>query len=140
MIKVSIQSDQQKNIISFTMKGHAMENRDAILAGEAYDMVCNSTSVLSQSVIIGLDEVLNLNVNYEIGEGYLKVDLNGFTREEIKKAQVLLKTFEKSLESLILDTKNNEIQYGSNLSIERCSANVIPLNNGNFNVILCDWK
>ena len=65
-------------------------------------MVCNSTSVLSQSVIIGLDEVLNLNVNYEIGEGYLKVDLNGFTREEIKKAQVLLKTFEKSLESLIL--------------------------------------
>ena len=102
MIKVSIQSDKQKNIISFTMKGHAMENRDAILAGEAYDMVCNSTSVLSQSVIIGLDEVLNLNVNYEIGEGYLKVELNGFTREEIKKAQVLLKTFEKSLESLIL--------------------------------------
>lgn len=102
MIKVSIQSDKQKNIISFTMKGHAMENRDAILAGEAYDMVCNSISVLSQSVIIGLDEVLNLNVNYEIGEGYLKVDLNGFTREEIKKAQVLLKTFEKSLESLIL--------------------------------------
>ena len=96
MIKVSIQSDKQKNIISFTMKGHAMENRDAILAGEAYDMVCNSTSVLSQSVIIGLDEVLNLNVNYEIGEGYLKVDLNGFTREEIKKA------LEKSLESLIL--------------------------------------
>ena len=102
MIKVSIQFDKQKNIISFTMKGHAMENRDAILAGEAYDMVCNSISVLSQSVIIGLDEVLNLNVNYEIGEGYLKVDLNGFTREEIKKAQVLLKTFEKSLESLIL--------------------------------------
>ena len=102
MIKVSIQSDKQKNIISFTMKGHAMENRDAILAGEAYDMVCTSRSVLSQSVIIGLDEVLNLNVNYEIGEGYLKVDLNGFTREEIKKAQVLLKTFEKSLESLIL--------------------------------------
>ena len=102
MIKVSIQSDKQKNIISFTMKGHAMENRDAILAGEAYDMVCNSIAVLSQSVIIGLDEVLNLNVNYEIGEGYLKVDLNGFTREEIKKAQVLLKTFEKSLESLIL--------------------------------------
>ena len=102
MIKVSIQSDKQKNIMSFTMKGHAMENRDAILPGEAYEMGCNSTSVLSQSVIIGLDEVLNLNVNYEIGEGYLKVDLNGFTREEIKKAQVLLKTFEKSLESLIL--------------------------------------
>ena len=29
-------------------------------------MVCNSVSVLSQSAIIGLDEVLKLNVNYEI--------------------------------------------------------------------------
>ncbi len=102
MIRISIKSDKQENIISFTIKGHAMENRDAILAGEAYDMVCNSVSVLSQSVIIGLDEVLSLNVNYEIGEGYLKVDLNGFTKEEIEEAQVLLKTFEKSLESLIL--------------------------------------
>ena len=65
-------------------------------------MVCNSVSVLGQSVIIGLDEVLKLNVNYEIGEGHLKVDLEGLNVDEKEKAQVILKTFEKSLESVIL--------------------------------------
>ncbi len=65
-------------------------------------MICNSVSVLSQSAIIGLDEVLKLNVNYEMSDGYLKLDLNGFTQEEIVEAQVLLKTFEMSLASLVL--------------------------------------
>ena len=97
MIRVKFQS-KEDNIISFTIKGHAMECRDAILAGEAYDMICNSVSVLSQSAIIGLDEVLKLNVNYEMSDGYL----NGFTHEEIVEAQVLLKTFEMSLASLVL--------------------------------------
>ena len=36
MIRVKFQS-KEDNIISFTIKGHAMECRDAILAGEAYD-------------------------------------------------------------------------------------------------------
>ena len=101
MIRVKFQS-KEDNIISFTIKGHAMECRDAILAGEAYDMICNSVSVLSQSAIIGLDEVLKLNVNYEIRDGYLALDLNGFTQEEIEQSQVLLRTFEKSIESTIL--------------------------------------
>lgn len=65
-------------------------------------MICNSVSVLSQSVIIGLDEVLELNSTYEIQDGYLKLDLQDFNLEELNQAQVLLKTFEKSLESVIL--------------------------------------
>ena len=89
-------------IVSISINNHALIGREAILAGDAYDMVCNSVSVLSQSVIIGLDEVLKLNVNYEVSDGYLALDLKGFTPEEIEQAQVLLKTFEKSLESVIL--------------------------------------
>jgi uncharacterized protein YsxB (DUF464 family) len=77
-------------------------NNDIALVGEAFDMVCNSVSVLSQSVVIGLDEVLKLNSTYEIGDGYLKLDLQDFNQEELEQAQVLLKTFEKSLESVIL--------------------------------------
>ncbi|MGL5615336.1 MAG: ribosomal-processing cysteine protease Prp [Sarcina sp.] len=100
MIKIRIQS-QNNNIISFCINDHALRDREAILVGEAYDMVCNSVSVLSQSVLIGLDEVLKLNVSYEIADGYLKLDLSEFTLEEIKSAQVLLKTFEKSIESVI---------------------------------------
>ena len=101
MIKVIIKLKNQ-NITSISINNHALEDREAILAGDAYDMVCNSVSVLGQSVIIGLDEVLKLNVNYEIGEGHLKVDLEGLNVDEKEKAQVILKTFEKSLESVIL--------------------------------------
>lgn len=106
MIKVKIVK-KNNDIVNFVINNHAMpEGRDfqtdACLVGEAFDMVCNSVSVLSQSVIIGLDEVLKLNCNYEMGDGYLKVDLHDFEDEEIQQAQVLLKTFEKSLESVIL--------------------------------------
>ena len=101
MIEIRIES-KNENIITFKINNHALIGREAILAGDAYDMVCNSVSVLSQSVVIGLDEVLKLNVNYEIRDGYLALDLNGFTQEEIEQSQVLLRTFEKSIESTIL--------------------------------------
>lgn len=87
--------------MSFDILSHALENREAILAGDAYDMICNSVSVLSQSVIIGLDEVLKLNVNYQIKDGFLSMNLEGLTLEQIKQAQVLLKTFELSIISTI---------------------------------------
>ena len=69
MIEIRIES-KNENIMSFRINNHALIGREAILAGDAYDMVCNSVSVLSQSVVIGLDEVLKLNVNYEIRDGY----------------------------------------------------------------------
>lgn len=106
MINVKI-NQHKGNIIGFIIDNHAMPadrdfNNDIALVGEAFDMVCNSVSVLSQSVVIGLDEVLKLNSTYEIGDGYLKLDLQDFNQEELEQAQVLLKTFEKSLESVIL--------------------------------------
>lgn len=101
MIEIKIRSEKD-TILSFSINNHALIDRDAIMAGDAYDMICNTVSVLSQSVIIGFDEVLKLNVNYEMKDGYLALDLNGFTHEEIEQGQVLLKTFAKSLESVIL--------------------------------------
>ena len=106
MIKVKIKQHNDI-IVGFVINGHAMDgdrdfSNDSALIGEAFDMICNSVSVLSQSVIIGLDEVLKLNSTYEINDGYLKLDLQDFTQEELNQAQVLLRTFEKSLESVIL--------------------------------------
>lgn len=101
MIEIKTRSKNQ-NIVSFSINNHALIEREAILAGDAYDMICNSVSVLSQSVIIGLDEVLKLNVNYEIGDGHLALNLDGFTQKEVEQAQVLLKTFKLSVESTIL--------------------------------------
>lgn len=106
MITIKIKTNKS-NIMSFDILSHALENREAILAGDAYDMICNSVSVLSQSVIIGLDEVLKLNVNYQIKDGFLSMNLEGLSLEQIKQAQVLLKTFELSIISTIqsLDEK-----------------------------------
>ena len=106
MITVKI-NEKKSKIVGFVMDGHALsEDRDfssdSALVGEAFDLICNSVSVLSQSVIIGLDEVLKLNSTYEIKDGYLKLDLQDFNEEELDEAQVLLRTFEKSLESVIL--------------------------------------
>lgn len=105
MIKAKI-FYKNNDITGFVIDNHAMPgdrdfNNDALLVGEAFDMVCNSVSVLSQSVLIGIDEVLKLNCTYEIADGYLKLDLTDFSKEELGKSQVLLKTFEKSLESVI---------------------------------------
>lgn len=105
MIRAKINFKDNK-ILGFVIDNHAMPedrdfNNDVLLVGEAFDMVCNSVSVLSQSVLIGIDEVLKLNCTYEIGDGYLKLDLSDFSEEELAKSQVLLKTFEKSLESVI---------------------------------------
>jgi len=106
MVKVKIKQHNE-NIVGFVMNGHALcDDREfssePALVGEAFDLICNSVSVLAQSVIIGLDEVLKLNSTYEINDGYLKLDLQDFNQEELSQAQVLLKTFEMSLESVIL--------------------------------------
>ncbi|MGL5150273.1 MAG: ribosomal-processing cysteine protease Prp [Clostridium sp.] len=110
MIRVEIQS-KNNEILGFIINNHAMPGdrdfrNDEILVGETFDMICNTVSVLSQSVIIGLDEVLNLNVSYEMMDGYLKLDLRDLSQEELASSQVLLKTFEKSLESTILSLDN----------------------------------
>ena len=106
MITVKI-NEKESKIVGFVMDGHALSDdrdfsSDSALVGEAFDLICNSVSVLSQSVIIGLDEVLKLNSTYEMKDGYLKLDLQDFNEEELDEAQVLLRTFEKSLESVIL--------------------------------------
>lgn len=115
MIKLDIYKNKDI-IFGFKIQNHALREREAILVGEAYDMVCNSISVLSQSVLIGLDEVLKLNVPYEMSDGYIKLDLKELDEVELQKAQVLLKTFELSVESILVSLeqsfgKNKADQY-----------------------------
>ena len=110
MIEIRIES-KNENIMSFRINNHALIGREAILAGDAYDMVCNSVSVLSQSVVIGMEEVLKLPVKYEVKDGFLSLNLHNLKNEDIKKGQILLLTFEKSLESLIMSL---DVSFGKN--------------------------
>lgn len=111
MIKITIISKNELSL-GFKIQGHALSRREIeSTTGEAYDMICNSVSVLSQSAVIGMEEVLKLPVKYEIEDGFLNVNLSSLTTEEIGRAQVLLLTFEKSLESLRMSLENS---FGKN--------------------------
>ena len=102
MIKVEV---FKKDSISygFKIKGHALSREQMESEkGDVYDLVCNSVSVLSQSTVIGVTEVLGLPVKYDTQDGFLHMNLFNLKAEEVESAQVLLLTFEKSLESVIM--------------------------------------
>ena len=111
MIKVTIL--QKGNIsLGFKISGHALSREEIEnTIGDAYDLICNSVSVLSQSAVIGMEEVLKLPIKYEINDGYLSLNLSDLKENEIEKGQVLLKTFEKSMESLMMSL---EASFGKN--------------------------
>ena len=112
MIKIII--FKQKEIsLGFKIEGHALSREEMeSTTGDAYDMICNSVSVLSQSVVIGMEEVLKLPVKYEVKDGFLSLNLHNLKNEDIKKGQILLLTFEKSLESLIMSL---DVSFGKNI-------------------------
>ena len=111
MIKIII--FKQKDIsLGFKISGHALSREEIEnTIGDAYDLICNSVSVLSQSAVIGMQEVLKLPIKYEINDGFLSLDLTNLKNEDIEKGQVLLLTFEKSLESLMMSL---EASFGKN--------------------------
>lgn len=107
MIKVTV---FKKDGISygFKIKGHALSREQMESeTGDVYDLVCNSVSVLSQSAVIGIREVLKLPVKYDIKDGFLQMNLFNLKAEEVKSTQVLLLTFEKSLESVIMSLETS---------------------------------
>lgn len=102
MIKV-VSFKRNSLSIGFKIEGHALSRKEMEnTSGDAYDMICNSVSVLSQGILIGMVEVLKLPVKYEINDGFLSLDLSTLNEEMIMQGQTLLLTFEKSIESVIM--------------------------------------
>lgn len=102
MIKIIILKNKDLSL-GFKIEGHALSKEEIEnTVGDAYDLICNSVSVLSQSVLIGMGEVLKLPIKYEINDGFLSLDISKLNEDEICKGQLLLLTFEKSLESLMM--------------------------------------
>lgn len=102
MIKIIILKNKDLSL-GFKIEGHALSKEEIEnTIGDAYDLICNSVSVLSQSVLIGMEEVLKLPIKYEINDGFLSLDISKLNEDEICKGQILLLTFEKSLQSLMM--------------------------------------
>ncbi len=70
------------------------------------DVVCAAISALSQSTLIGLKEVMHLNVDYRLKDGLLECNL----REKNECAQTMLKTLYETLFQL-------SRQYPKNVSV-----------------------
>ena len=79
-------------------KGHA--DYDSL----GKDIVCAGVSVLTQSIFIGLTEVINSDFDYKINDkkAYLYLNVSKYNDSDMKKAQILFLTFMYSIESLIL--------------------------------------
>lgn len=93
----------ESNIIGFEVSGHSG------YAEVGSDIVCSAISTLSQSICVGLDNVLNLNPEIVIDErsAYLKCSLpKTLTKEQNAQAQILLATFEQSVNILLTGDKN----------------------------------
>jgi hypothetical protein len=87
------------NLVSVRLSGHAGS------VDSGYDLVCCAVSVLSQSILIGIIEVLNFDVQYSVDDGFLSFSLENMKKSDIEKCQVLMNT-------MLLGLKNIELNYG----------------------------
>ena len=96
------------DIVGYEGEGHSG------YASAGYDIVCAGISALTQTTLLGLVNVLNVPVDYTIGEagGYMSVALaDNATDEQIEQAQVLMLTLYQGLDSIAYS-------YPGNLQIE----------------------
>ncbi|AYD41013.1 ribosomal-processing cysteine protease Prp [Clostridium fermenticellae] len=92
------------NFVSARLKGHAESTN------QEFDMVCSAVSVISQTILIGMLEVLKVNAEYTIDNGFLDFSIERLSDENIEECQVLIKT-------MLLGLKNLEISYGDYIKI-----------------------
>ena len=94
---------KKDRISGFEISGHTG------YAEEGSDIVCSAVSSVSQMALLGIKDVLKLNVFFEISDGFLKLSLGKNVENE--SAQVLLKSMEKSLREI-------QKEYGNYVKLE----------------------
>lgn len=92
MIKITI-FKKDNFIAGYQIKGHSG------YAQEGHDIVCSGVSVASQMTLLGLKEILNLDVESNMDDGFLVVRLDSKDFQN-QSAQVLLLSMEKTLEDI----------------------------------------
>ena len=106
MVKVEFFRSSGK-IVSFKIKGHAMPRE----AQMEVDLVCAAISAISQTTVIGIEEVLKIKAKYDIEDGFLNLNLENQTLEDVERCQVLLET-------MVLGLKSIEITYSDYIKVE----------------------
>ena len=103
MITINIKRNEKNEIVSFSLNGHAGYDVNG------KDIVCAAVSAVTNMVLIGLNEKLGVDLNFEKSDGgYLKVELSDKTEfGKMKSAQVLL----ESMVTEFLDLESNFKEY-----------------------------
>ena len=88
MITINIKRNKENQIVSFSLNGHAGYDVNG------KDIVCAAVSAVVNMVLIGLNEILKIKLNFEKAEGgYIKVELPAnINFEKMISAQVLLES------------------------------------------------
>jgi len=87
MTKVEFFRKENGDITKYIVKGHTGYD------DHGKDIVCAAISVLAQTGVVSLSEVLNIPVEYTIDDGYIEVELPAdIDIENWSKAQIVLQT------------------------------------------------
>lgn len=106
MINVKIKRNNQNQIVSYSVSGHAQT------APHGEDLVCAAVSVLAQTTILGFYQVLGQQPGYQISEGDLHLNVNdSLTKTQRREATVLLET-------MLVGLKNIQQQYPKIIAID----------------------
>lgn len=106
MVKVEIKRDKSNNIVSFKYSGHAGYGK----VGEG-DIVCSAVSVLAQTAVQGLKMVADIDIKYQIKDGYLSCQLP----KELDEKQLLMG--KAILETMYIGIKNIEENYKKHIDV-----------------------
>lgn len=106
MVKIEINRNNAKHIVSFKLSGHA----GYVKPGEV-DMVCAAVSVLAQTAVQGLKMVADIDIKYEIKDGFLNCRLP----KELSERQQLMST--AILETMYVGLKNIEENYRKHIDV-----------------------
>jgi len=103
MVKVKVKRSKDNHLISVEVSGHALS------APCGSDIVCAAVSVLTQTVIFALDDLLNIKPPLKMEEGYLFLSVPSDIENDKKEKLHLL------LETMLLGLKETAISYPRNL-------------------------
>ncbi|AJA48406.1 putative ribosomal protein [Clostridium pasteurianum DSM 525 = ATCC 6013] len=92
-------------LVSFNIKGHAG------FAEEGYDIVCSAVSALAYTFANGITEVIGIDADINICDGFLNLNLENQNCDNIEKCQVLLKT-------MLYGIQNMKINYGDYIRVD----------------------
>ncbi len=111
MIDICIIRNRDNQIEKFKVSGHAG------YANKGEDIVCAAVSAIVQTAVMGISDVLSIDMEYTQTKGYASFCLpHDISLEQIRSAQIILET-------MLIGLKSIELQYGSFVSIKELEVN-----------------